>query len=776
MTRFGIGQSVRRVEDARFLRGLGRFVDDLHLPHECHGALVLSPHAHARIVRIDAARARAAPGVLCVLTGGDALADGLGALPPLFLPEDFGAPKGFRTLRPLLAHERVRFVGERVAFVVAGTAAQARDAAELLDVDYAPLPAVTDVEAAVAPGAPPVWEARPGNCAFELAFGDAAAVTRAFAGAPHVVRLRTRANRLAPSAIEPRCALGDYDAAEGRFTLYTSSQNPHGVRTMLARAVFAVPENRLRVIAPDVGGGFGLKSSPAPEDALVLWAARRCGRPVRWAASRAESFLTDNHGRDQVVHGELALDGDGRMLALRVRSLQAVGAYTYAACAAPVEFSLLLLPNVYRVPAVDLAARAIFTHTSPLSSYRGAGRPEAVFLTERLMDRAAVALSLSPEEIRRRNLIPPAALPYRTPTGLLYDSADFGRVLDRCLLAADWTGFAARRDESARRGRLRGRGLALYIEQGGRFNERMELRGDPGGGLTIVAGTHSHGQGHATTYAQLAAEWLGVAFDDIRFVQGDTDAVPFGRGTFAARSSMLGGAALKAAAEALVEKARPMAAHLLEAAPRDVAFRPGAFFVAGTDREVAWRDVVKAFFRPHGLPPGLGPGLEAVGSYAAEPPNHPNGAHACEVEVDVETGAVSLVRYAAVDDAGRVINPLICEGQVHGGIAQGIGQALLEEVVYEPASGQLLTGSFMDYAMPRATDAPSPRVAFEEIPATTNPLGVKGIGEAGAVGAPAAVINALVDALCVLGIDDVPMPATPRRVYELIRKARGKPS
>jgi carbon-monoxide dehydrogenase large subunit len=774
MTRFGIGQPVRRVEDQRFMTGRGRYVDDITLPRQAYGAVVLSRHAHAQIRHIDAARARAAEGVLCVLTGADVAAEGLGGLPPLFMPEDQGGPKGYRTWRPILAADRVRHVGDRVAFVVAETAAQARDAAELVEVDYEPLPAVVDLEDAVKDGAPRVWDDCAGNVCVGLMLGDRAATDAAFARARHVVSLRLTNNRLSANSLEPRGALGEYDPASGGYTLYSSTQNPHGLRTLLAQAVFRLPETRFRVVAHDVGGGFGMKGDGYPEDALVLLASRRCGRPVKWISTRSEGLLGDAHGRDQVVDGEMALDEHGRILAIRARALHAFGAYVAGAAVASLVFSVRLIPSVYAVPAAFLTTRAVFTHTSPTAPYRGAGRPEAIYLTERLLDRAAVAIGIDPLEIRRRNFIPGAAMPYTTPTGAVYDSGEFAKVTDHCLALADWTGFAARRAATERTGRRRGRAVTNYMEQCGVFNDRMELRCDPSGTVTIVAGTLSHGQGHATTYAQMVSEWLGVPFEDIRFVQGDTDQVSFGRGTYAARSSMVGGNALRAAADALIDKARPLAAHLMEAAPPDVVFREGKFQVVGTDRALAFTQVARTFYQKGGVPKQFGIGLEAAGAYAADPPNFPNGCHICEVEVDPETGAVRIDRYTVVDDVGRVINPLICEGQIHGGLAQGIGQALLEHVIYDPGSGQLLSGTFTDYCMPRADHLPDFAGAFDEIPCRTNPLGVKGVGEAGTVAAPPAVINAILDALRPLGVDHLDMPATPARIQDAVR--RGSPA
>ncbi|MGH8695997.1 MAG: xanthine dehydrogenase family protein molybdopterin-binding subunit, partial [Burkholderiales bacterium] len=681
---------------------------------------------------------------------------------------------GYRTFKPLLAGDKARHVGERIAFVVAETQAQARAAAELVVVDYEPLPAVANVEDAAKDGAPRIWEEWTSNAAFPLMMGNKQATDAAFAGAKHVVSLRLENNRLSANALEPRGAIGDYSPADDSYTLYTSTQNPHGIRSILCGAVFKMPETKLRVVAYDVGGGFGMKGDCYPEEGLVLWASRRLGRPVKWIATRAESIAGDDHGRDQVVNCEMALDENGKILAIRAQAVHAVGAYVTGAAVVPVLYALKLIPNVYAVPAVHVATRAMFTNTVPTGPYRGAGRPEAVYVTERLLDLAAQKLKLDPVEIRRRNYIAPGAMPYTTPTGFVYDSGEFAKLTDKCLELADWPGYAARKSATEKRGRLRGRGMTYYIEDCGVFNDRMELRFDPSGMVTIVAGTFSHGQGHATTYAQLVAEWLGVPFENIRFVQGDTDQVPFGRGTYASRSAMLGGSALKMAADTVIEKARPMAAQMLEAAAGDLSFTDGRFRITGTDRSVALVDVAKAFYRPVGLPKQFGIGLEASGAWAADPQSFPNGCHVCEVEVDAETGAVTIERYAVVDDVGRVINPLVCEGQVQGGLAQGIGQALLEAVAYDAQSGQLLSGTFNDYAMPRADDLPAFDLDFIEVPCKTNPIGVKGVGEAGSVGAPPTVMSAILDALRPLGVEHIDMPATPRRVWEAIRAAKGK--
>jgi len=772
VNKFGIGQAVRRVEDQRFLTGRGRYVDDISLPHQAYGALVLSPYAHATIKRVDASRAKAAPGVLCVLVGADAVADHLGSFTAHLMPEDVGAPKGHRSFQPVLAAERVRFVGDRVAFVVAETLEQARDAAELVEVEYSELAAVIDLDDAAKDGAPKVWDDNPqGNVAYGLMFGNKDATDAAFAKAKHVVKLRLENNRLAPSCMEPRSSLGDYNAADQQFTLYTGSQNPHGCRMEMSH-IFHVAENSIRVVSPDVGGGFGMKGGAFPDDALVLWASRRVGRPVKWVATRSESMLTDTHGRDHVHHGEMALDEAGRIIGIRTRSTTAVGAYFIGPAMVVGAFSIRLIPEAYDVPAIHVMTQGLFTNTAPMGPYRGAGRPEAAYLIERLVEQAARQAGIDPVELRRRNFIAPEKMPYPTPTFYNYDSGEFRRVFDRALEMADWNGYAARKAASEKKGRLRGRAASYFIEPSGIFNDRMELRFDPGGSLTVVAGTHSHGQGHATVYAQMASEWLGVPFESIRFVQGDTAQVSFGRGSYASRSSLVGGNALKIAADAIVEKAKPMAAAIMESAVADIEFKEGNFCIVGTDKKISMVDVAKAFYAPMGLTDKLGVGLEASGSFGTNPTNHPNGSHVCELEVDAETGAVTIDRYATVTDVGRALNPMIIEGQVHGGIGQGIGQALLEHARYDPQSGQLLTGSFMDYAMPRADDIPTLNCAIEEVPCKTNPLGVKGVGEAGTTASPSTVINALLDALAPLGVKQIEMPATPLRVWEAIQRAR----
>ncbi len=768
--KFGIGQPVRRVEDQRFITGRGSYVDDIDLPRQCYGVVLMSPHAHARIVSIDTSQAAAATGVLCILTGKDAAAEGIGMLVGP-MPEDMGGPKGYRAPRPLLAVDKVRAVGDRVAFVVAETLRQAQDAAELIAVDYEMLPAVTSVEDAVKSGAPAVWEECPGNVSFTLAFGNKDVTDAAFANARHTVALRLESNRLSANAIEPRAAIGDYNAADDGYTLYATSQNPHGNRSQLAGNVLKIPETKLRVISPDVGGGFGMKCGGYPEDGLVLWASRRVGRPVKWNSTRSEALLGDTHGRDQVVHGELALDDQGKILGLRVNSMHAVGSHIFGSTMVNIFFAIKLAPGVYDVPALHAVGKGVFTNTGPVHPYRGAGRPEATYLIERLLDRAASVIGVDPVEIRRRNFIPPSKMPHKTATNTTYDSGDFAQVMDACLKLAEWTGFGKRAAASKKSGKLRGRGICYFLEEASVFNDRMTLGFDPSGTVTIVAGTHSHGQGHATVYAQMVSEWLGVPFGSIRFVQGDTNAVPIGRGTYGSRSMQVGGNALKKAADAIIDKAKPMAAHLMEASAGDVEFKDGRFGIVGTDRSMALTDVAKAFYRPMLLPPQFEVSLEAAGSFASEPPNYPNGCHVCEVEVDPDSGAVAVVRYVAVDDVGRVINHLLCEGQIHGGVAQGVGQALMEAVIFD-GSGQLVTGSFQDYCMPRADDLPEIVSELTEIPSTTNPLGVKAAGEAGATGAPPAVIGAILDALRPLGVEHIDMPATPSRVWAAMQRAQ----
>jgi len=660
-----------------------------------------------------------------------------------------------------------------VAFVVAETLAQARDAAELVEVEYEPLPAVVNVEDAAKDGSPKVHDDNNmGNTAFRLMFGNAEATEAAFAKARHVVKLRVENNRLSPVSMEPRVSIGDYDAATDHYTLHTASQNPHGVRMEISH-VFHVPENQIRVNSPDVGGGFGLKGGAYPDDLLVMWASKKLRRPVKWVSSRSEAMMNDAHGREMVYYGELALDDNGKILALKSKSLFQMGAYFVNAALAAGAFSIRFIPEAYDIQTMHLMSQGVFTNTSISGPYRGAGRPEAAYFMERLIEHAARQIGMDPAEIRRRNLIPPSKLPYTTPTHWVYDSGEFVKLMDTCIAASDPKGYKERKRATEKKGKLRGRAVSYYIEFGGIFNDRMEMRFDPSGALTVYGGTHSHGQGHATVFAQIAHDILGVPFEQIKYVQGDTAQVAIGRGTYGARSAVVGGSALKRAAEQMIEKGKERAAAMMEADKGDIDFKDGQYVVKGTDKTVALVDVAKASFAPMGpLTNRFGVGLEAEGSFSPEPPSHPNGCHVCEVEIDPETGEVKLDRYHMIDDLGRILNPMIVVGQMQGGSVQGMGQALMEHQVYDRKSGQLLTGSFLDYAMPRASVLPTIDTRMEEIACKTNPLGVKGIGESGTIGAPPTIINAVIDALSPLGVTQIDMPATPLRVWETIQKAK----
>ena len=768
--RFGIGQPVTRKEDARFLTGRGRYVADLDFARQAHAVFIYSPHAHARIRAIDKAAAEQMPGVFAALTGEDWRADGLGTLDPEVMAEDMGGPKGYRTKRPPLAIDRVRHVGERVGVVIAGTEAQARDAAELVSVDYDVLPAVVHAEDAIGPEAPRLHEGAANNTSFTMRMGNVDAIDAAFARAHHITRLSLYNNRITAVTMEPRGCIAEYDTGTRRYTLYSSTQNVHGVRHILAHQILHVPESRIRVVARDVGGGFGMKGNVHAEEAVVTWAARRVGRPVKWISSRAEALLGDAQGRDQNVSAELALDADGRFLGLRWTGSHNVGAYIEGAGCIPILLSLQLAPNAYDIPAVAVTSSLVFTNTAPTVPYRGAGRPEAVYIIERLVDQAAREVRIDPDELRKRNLIRPDAFPYQTRTGWTYDTGDYAAALAKCQALADWQDYAARRARSEAAGRRRGRGIVYYVENTGIFNERMELRFDPSGELTIVAGTLSHGQGHETSYAQMVADWLGVPEDKIHLAQADTDEVAIGRGTYASRSMIMGGSALRAAADEIIERGKRFAAHFMEADAADIAFADGSFTIAGTDRSMPILQVARMSFIPVGLPSELGVGLLGAGAFSPGLPSFANGCHICEVEIDSDTGEVALDRYTVVDDIGTVINPLLATGQIQGGAAQGVGQALIEDIVYGRDNGQLLTGSLLDYGIPRADMLPAIAVEFSPVPSTTNPLGVKGVGEGGTIAATPTVINAILDALAPLGVLDIPMPATPERIWRAIRE------
>ncbi len=760
MGRFGTGQAVRRLEDRRFLTGSGRYTDDIGLPGMAHGHLLRSPHGHARILEIDVDAARATPGVLAVFTAADLAAAGVGPLPVDYLARNRDGSQMVAPRRTALAEERVRHVGEAVAFVVAETAALARDAAELIMVDYEPLDAVITADRAVAEGAPQLWDHLAGNVCFDWEKGDAAAVAAAFAGAAHVVALDLVNNRVAPTALEPRAAIGAVE--DGRLVLYAGSQGSHTLRDYLCR-VFGERPERFHVISPDVGGGFGMRLFLFPEHVLVVHAARVLGRRVKWTGDRSEAFLSDTHGRDHISHAEMALDADGRILALKVDTLANLGAYVsqYGAFV-PTAAGAGMMAGVYTMQALHVRVRGVMTNTAPVDAYRGAGRPEAMYLIERMVDRAARALDLAPDEIRRRNFIPADAFPYRTAGGHTYDSGEFAAAMDAAMRRADWAGFAARRAAAAERGRLRGIGLSYYVEAcGGGGDEGATLRIEGDGSATVLIGTQSSGQGHETAYAQMAAAELGLAPEQVRVIQGDTDLVADGSGTGGSRSIPVGGVATAQAAEKLAARAKALAAPLLGAREDELELADGTVHVAGTNRFVPLGDLARQ-----------AGGLSETARFKPPATTYPNGCHICEVEVDPDTGEVEVERYTIVDDVGVVLNPLLLEGQVQGGTAQGIGQALLERVVYD-TSGQLLSGTLMDYAIPHARDLPDIDFTTRPVPCRTNPLGIKGAGEAGAIGAPPAVINAVVDALSALGVVHVDMPATPLRIWQTLQQARG---
>jgi aerobic carbon-monoxide dehydrogenase large subunit len=771
---FGIGQSVARFEDPRLLRGEGRFHADVTLPGQTYAVIVRSMHAHARIVGIDASTALKVPGVLAVLTGTDLAHDKLGTM-RMTLPRK--RPDGSPMFAPPhrgLVLDRVRYVGDPIALVIAETLAQAEDAAELVQVDYDPLPSVTSTAAAVEPSSPPVWDECPDNISNVFEAGDSAATEAAFARASRVVRRRYVITRVHAQYMEPRGALGVYDPGEDRYTLYADVQYPHRVRHALATNIFQIPEHQIRVITGDIGGGFGTKGWQYAEHRLVLWAAKKLRRPVKWSCERREAIPADEHARDNVSEAELALDADGRFLGMRVRTIANVGAYVSSDRNLLATFTnVATLVGVYAVPAAYVHVTCVLTNTNPTAPYRGAGRPEATYVIERLIDDAARDLRVDPVELRRRNLISPAAMPYRTPLGVTYDCGEFEKCMDAALKLADVAGFPARREESRARARLRGLGIANPIERAaGPQPEFAEIRFDPSGTATIFLGTMNQGQGHETTFKQILHERLGLDPAAVRFIEGDTDRVAFGMGSVGSRSTVIGGTALWMAADKVIAKGRKIAARLLEAAEADLQFAEGRFTVKGTDRGVILKDVARAAFQPARLPPGLEPGLYETGTFSPKQDTWPNGCHVCEVEVDPDTGAVHLLRYVVVDDVGTVINPLTLKGQLHGGVAQGIGQALMEQVVYDPESGQLLSASFMDYAVPRADTLCAMVVESHPVPTALNPLGAKGAGEAGTVGALPAVINAVMDALTPLGVQHLDMPATPARVWRAIQDAR----
>lgn len=773
----GIGARVVRKEDRRFITGKGRYVDDIKLVGMTHAHFVRSPHAHANVKSVDASAAMQMPGVLAVLTGRQLVDDKIGNLICgwAITSKDGSAMK--MGAWPAMAPETVRFVGQAVAVVIAESKNLARDAAEAVVVDYEELPAVPDIRAAIRPGAPQLHPEAAGNIVYDWELGDQAAVNDAFSKAANVVTLDLANNRLVPNAMEPRAALAEYSDAEEHFTLYTTSQNPHVARLVLSAFYNIAPENKLRVVAPDVGGGFGSKIFIYPEEMVALWASKKVGRPVKWTGDRSEAFLTDAHGRDHISKAEMAFDKDNNILGLRVKTHANFGAYmSLFSSSVPTYLYATLLSGQYNIPAIHAEVIGVYTNTTPVDAYRGAGRPEASYLLERLMETAARQLKVDPAELRRRNFI--TQFPHQTPVIMNYDTGDFGASLDAALKAIDYAGFPARKEKARQEGKLRGIGLSCYIEACGiapskavgslgagvGLWESAEVRVNPVGTIEVLTGSHSHGQGHETTFSQLVADRLGIPISQVSIVHGDTDKVQFGMGTYGSRSAAVGLSAILKAMEKVEAKAKKIAAHQLEASEDDIVIENGEFKVTGTDKSIAFPMVALAAYTAHNLPDGMEPGLKEGAFYDPTNFTFPAGAYVCELEVDAGTGKTTFVNFVAADDFGRLINPMIVEGQVHGGLAQGIGQALLEGAVYDD-SGQPVTASFMDYAMPRADDLPSFKLSHTTTLCPGNPLGVKGCGEAGAIGSSAAVINAITDAI---GDNRLEMPATPDRVWHAI--------
>jgi carbon-monoxide dehydrogenase large subunit len=775
----GIGARVTRKEDKRFLTGKGRYTDDMVVPGMKFAAFVRSPHAHARITGIDMSSALAMPGVIGVLEGKQLQADGIGNLICGWMVHSKdGTPMKMGAWRPL-AVDTVRYVGDAVAIVIADSAAEARDAAEMVAVDYDELPAVTTSLAALGDGAPQIHPEAPGNLIFDWQIGDPAATDAAVAAAAHVTEIEILNNRLSPNPMEPRATLGIYDSAEDHFTCYTTSQNPHVARLVMSAFYNVAPENKLRVIAPDVGGGFGSKIYIYPEEIVCLWASKKTGVPVKWTSDRTEAFLTDAHGRDHVSKVKMAFDKDHRIIGLKVDTIANLGAYmSLFSSAVPTYLYATLLSGQYAIPAIHANVRTVYTNTVPVDAYRGAGRPEATYLLERTIEVAARELGVSPAELRRKNFI--RSFPYQTPVIMNYDAGDYEASLSAAMAAADWDGFPARRAQSEARGMKRGIGMSCYIEACGiapsqavgslgagvGLWESAEVRVNAVGTIEVLTGSHSHGQGHETTFAQLVADRLGVPIASVNIVHGDTDKVQMGMGTYGSRSGAVGMSAVVKALDKVEMKAKKIAAHLMEADEADIVIENGDVKVAGTDKSLPWFQVALAAYTAHNLPSGMEPGLKESAFYDPSNFTFPAGCYIAEVEVDPETGRTQILQFVAADDFGNIINPMIVEGQVHGGLAQGIGQALLEEVRYDEQNGQLLTASYMDYAMPRADDLPSFSLSHQNTPCPGNPLGIKGCGEAGAIGSPPALMNAITDAI---GIETLTMPATPLKVWSALQ-------
>jgi aerobic carbon-monoxide dehydrogenase large subunit len=768
--RFAVGQPVPRSEDPVLLRGEGRYSDDVSLPKQAYAVMLRSTHAHGVIRRIDTSAARALPGVLAIYTAADLEKGGIGPLPARQIMNNRDGTPMLTPVRHALATDKVRHVGEGLAAIVAETVAAAKDAAEAIIVDIDPLPAVSEPALADAPGAPLLYDEVPGNVGLDFHFGDSAAVAAAFARAAHVTRLELRANRIVVNAMEPRSAIAQYDPGRGHWTLHIGCQGVFGFRNYIAQ-VLGVGRDKVRVLTDRVGGSFGMKQATYPEHYCLMHAARELGRPVKWTDERSGSFVSDSHGRDAQMTAELALDKDGTFLAVRLTGYGNLGA-TYGAPGPATRNAVRNTLGVYKTPLIEVSTKCVFTTTTPVGAYRGAGRPEANYYMERLVEAAAVEMGIDRVLLRRRNHIPASAMPYKSPNGTTYDSGDFAGLLDQALALADWDGFPTRQAESRTRGRLRGRGISDYLELTGPPGREMGgIRFAADGTVTIITGTLDYGQGHASPFAQVLATRLGIPFQRIRLLQGDSDELIAGGGTGGSKSMIVSGNAIVGAADKVVESGRQIAAHVLEAAAADIEFHGGRFVIAGTDRSVGLMELAAKIHAGLELPPGLPQSLDVADIYDGPPSAFPNGCHIAEVEADPETGIVEVVKYTFVNDFGVVINPLLVDGQAHGGIVQGIGQALCERTVYDE-DGQLLTGSYMDYAMPRAGDVPLFVHEFHPVPATTNPLGAKGCGEAGCAGALPSVMNALIDALGEFGIRHLDMPATPERVWRAIRDAR----
>ncbi|HKT16930.1 MAG TPA: xanthine dehydrogenase family protein molybdopterin-binding subunit [Stellaceae bacterium] len=773
MGQFGIGQAVRRTEDVRFITGKGRYADDETNPRQAYAVFLRSPHAHARIRSIATDAARRAPGVLAIYTGADVAAAGLGTIKCVAPLKNRDGSNYFNPGRPLLAQGKVRHVGDPVALVIAETVNAAKDAAELIEVDYETLQAVIDPAAAVAQNAPALWDEAPGNVALDWGLGDPRPVEQAFAKAAKIVKLDLAINRTIVAPIEPRAILASYDPQTERYTLHIGTQGAFGMRSTVAQHL-GIKDDKLRVVTRDVGGSFGMKTFDFPENTLLPWAAKQLGRPVKWTSERQEAFLADTQGREQKVHAELALDKDARFLAVRAETLANMGAYlSHFSVFVATMAGFRLLTGAYRIPAATIRVRTVFTNTVWVDAYRGAGRPECSYIIERLVDAAARETGLGRDEIRRRNLVPPSAMPYATPLIAVYDSGDFPANLELGLKAADWAGFERRRAEARARGKLLGLGISYYMEVTAAMpQEKADISFTPTGRVRLGVGTGPSGQGHATAFAQILADRLGIDLDTIDYVTGDTDALSQGGGTGGAKSLLLAGTAIVDGAEKIIAKGKKLAGHFLEAAESDIEFRDGRFAIAGTDRAIDILELAAKARDAKRLPAGAPASLDEAGLSTGNKNTFPNGAHLCEIEIDEETGATRILRYTVVDDFGVLVNPLIVEGQIHGGIAQGAGQVLLENAHFDPGSGQLLSGSFQDYAMPRADDFPNLSVAFHNVPCATNVLGIKGAGEAGTVGALGATMNAVMDALAPLMITQLDLPASPQKLWQAIRRAK----